>query len=53
MIKNKRKKNEKLERNFTETPENNYVSLVCSVLLCCHFPVWRPGSGMVLDCIDS
>ena len=19
----------------------------------CHFPVWRPGLGVVLDCIDS
>ena len=29
-------------------------SLVCDVFLCfCHFPVWCPGSGVVLDCIDS
>ena len=29
-------------------------SLVCDVLLClCHFPVWCPGSGVVLDYIDS
>ena len=28
--------------------------LVCYVLLCfCHFPMWWPGSGVVLDCIDS
>ena len=28
--------------------------LVCEVLLCfCHFPMWCPGSGAVLDCIDS
>ena len=28
--------------------------LVCNVLLCfCHFPVWCPGSDVVLDCIDS
>ena len=29
-------------------------SLVCDVLLCfCHFPIWYPRSGVVLDCIDS
>ena len=29
-------------------------SLICDVLLCfCHFPMWCPGSGVVLDCIDS
>ena len=29
-------------------------SLVCDVFLCfCHFPMWCPGSGVVLDCIDS
>ena len=29
-------------------------SLVCDVFLCfCHFPLWYPGSGVVLDCIDS
>ena len=28
--------------------------LVCDVKLCfCHFPLWNPGSGVVLDCIDS
>ena len=28
--------------------------LVCDVLLCfCHFPIRSPGSGVVLDCIDS
>ena len=28
-------------------------SLVCDVFLCfCHFPMWCPGSGVVLDCID-
>ena len=28
--------------------------LVCEVLLCfCYFPKWCPGSGVVLDCIDS
>ena len=30
------------------------VSLVCcGSLWLCHFPNWCPGSGMVLDCIDS
>ena len=29
-------------------------SLVCEVLLCfCQFPMWCPGSGVVLNCIDS
>ena len=29
-------------------------ALVCDVLLCyCLFPVWCPGSGVALDCIDS
>ena len=29
-------------------------ALVCGVLLCfCHFPMWYPGSGVVLNCIDS
>ena len=27
---------------------------VCDVKLCfCHFPMWYPGSGVVLDCINS
>ena len=26
------------------------LALVCDVLLCfCHFPIWYPGSGVVLD----
>ena len=30
------------------------VALACDVLLCfCHFPMWYPGSGEVLDYIDS
>ena len=30
------------------------LALVCDVLFCfCHFPMWYPGSGVVLDCIDS
>ena len=29
-------------------------ALVCDVFLrFCHFPMWCPGSGVVLDCIDS
>ena len=32
----------------------NHLALVCDVLLCfCHFPMWYPGSGLVLDGIDS
>ena len=28
-------------------------SLVCDIFLCfCHFPMWFPESGVVLDCID-
>ena len=31
-----------------------FGSLVSDVLLCfCHFPMSCPGSGSVLDCIDS
>ena len=30
------------------------LALVCDVkLYFCHFPMWYPGSGEVLDCIDS
>ena len=30
------------------------LALVCDVKLCiCHFPMWYPVSGVVLDCIDS
>ena len=30
------------------------LALVCDVLLCFyHFHMWYPGSGVVLDCIDS
>ena len=30
------------------------LALACDVLLCsCHFLMWCPGSGVVLDCIDS
>ena len=30
------------------------LGLVYDVLLCfCHFPMWYPGSGVVLDCIPD
>ena len=30
------------------------LALVCDVKLSFrHFPIWYPGSGVVLDCIDS
>ena len=30
------------------------LALVCDVKLCfCHFPMWYPNSGVVLDYIDS
>ena len=30
------------------------LALICGVKLCdCNFPIWYPGSGVVLDCIDS
>ena len=30
------------------------LALVCDVLLSvCYFSLWYPGSGVVLDCIDS
>ena len=30
------------------------LALVCGVKLGgCNFPIWYPGSGVVLDCIDS
>ena len=30
------------------------LALVCGVKLCDrYFPIWYPGSGVVLDCIDS
>ena len=30
------------------------MALVCGLKLCfCWFPMWFPGSGVVLDCIDS
>ena len=29
-------------------------SLVCDVFLCfCHFPIWCPGSGVILTCLNS
>ena len=32
---------------------NKDLPLVCVLLCFSHFPVWCPGSGVVLDCIDS
>ena len=29
------------------------LALVCDVSVFCHFPMCYPGSGVVLDCIDS
>ena len=30
------------------------MALLCSMFSCfCHFPIWCPVSGAVLDCIDS
>ena len=26
---------------------------LCCLIVICHFPMWHPGSGVVLDCIDS
>ena len=32
----------------------NLLALVCNIFLCfLHFPMWCPGSGEILDCIDS
>ena len=32
----------------------DHLALVCDVKLCiCLFFMWYPGSGVVLDCIDS
>ena len=31
----------------------SWLICVCDVFLCfCHFLMWCPGSGVVLDCID-
>ena len=30
------------------------LDLLCVIFYCfCHFPMWWPGSGVMLDCIDS
>ena len=29
------------------------LSWICGSLVFCHFTMWCPGSGVVLDCIDS
>ena len=32
----------------------NLLALLCVIFWCFrHFPMWCPGSGVVLDCIDS
>ena len=37
---------------FVNCPD--LLALVCDVKLrVCYFPNWYPGSGVVLDCIDS
>ena len=30
----------------------SWLSFVMFIVFC-HFPMWYPGSGVVLDCIDS
>ena len=30
-----------------------WLSCVWCFVVFCHFPMWCPGSGEVLDCIDS
>ena len=38
--------------NFSERAD--HLALVCDVKLSiCHISMWYPGSGVVLDCIDS
>ena len=29
------------------------LALLCAFLCFCHFPIWCPGSGVVLFCIGS
>ena len=31
----------------------SWLSCMLSFIVFCHFPVWYPGAGVVLDCIDS
>ena len=39
---------------YTCLERADLLALVCGVKLCgCYFPFWYPGSGVVLDCIDS
>ena len=39
---------------FTCLERADLLALVCDVELCfCHFPMWYPGSGVILNCIDS
>ena len=43
-----------LSQLFRNRERADLLALVCDGLLyLCHFPMWYPGSGMVLDCIDS
>ena len=38
---------------YTCLERADLLGLVCDVILCFyHFPMWYPGSGVVLDCID-
>ena len=39
----------------TSWEESDLLALLyCYVFLCfCHFPIWRPWSGVVFDCTDS
>ena len=38
----------------TSWERTDLLALVCDVLFCfCHFSMWYPGSGVVLDCNDS
>ena len=36
----------------TNWERDDLLALVYDVLLCfCHFPMWYPGSGAVIDCV--
>ena len=42
------------ETGLSRWERADLLALVCDVSLCfCHFPMVCPGSGVVLDCIDS
>ena len=36
-----------------EKGQTSWPSCVWCFVMFCHFPMWCPGSGVVLDCIDS